>query len=93
MKDGTKVFGNFGSMHSGNELGFSRTCGNSGLKLGLVGNGTTGKTEYNASEGASCVSVSGIGCIDESNELQKGVLREGWEQWVQGRLFNSNLRE
>ena len=23
MKDGTKVFGNFGGMHSGNELGFS----------------------------------------------------------------------
>ena len=69
MKDRMKIFGNLGSMHSSNELGLSGTCGNSGLKFGLVGNGTTGKTEDNASEGASCVSVCGIGCIDKANKL------------------------
>ena len=76
-----KVFGNFGGMHSGNELSFGGTCSDSGLELGLVCNGNTGKTEYNASEGVSCVSVSGVSCINEANKLQKGVLREIWEQW------------
>ena len=69
MKDGTKVFGNLGSMHSSNELSLGGTCSNSGLKFGLVGNGTTSKTEYNTSERALCVSVSGIGCINKANKL------------------------
>ena len=63
-------------MYSGNELGFGGTCSNSGLELGLVCDGTTSKTEYKASDGASCVSVSGISCINKANKLQKGVLRE-----------------
>ena len=57
-------------MHSGDELGFSGTGSDSGLELGLVGDGTTGKTEDNASEGASCVSVSSISHINEANKLQ-----------------------
>ena len=73
MKNCVKVFGNLGSMHSGDELGFNGTDSNCGLELGLVGNGITGKTEYNASEEVPCVSVSvsGVGCINKANKLQK----------------------
>ena len=88
-----KIFGDFGSIHSSDELGFGGTCSDCGLELGLVGDGTTGKTEYNASKGAPCVSVSGVGRNYKANELQKGVLREGWERWIQSWLFNSNCRE
>jgi hypothetical protein len=71
MENCAKVFGDLGSMYSSDELGFSGTGSNCGLKLGLVRNGAASETEHNASEGAPCVSISGIGRIDEANKLQK----------------------
>ena len=76
MKDSAEILGDLGGMYSSDELSLSGACGNGHLELRFVGNGTTSKTEYNTSEGASCVGVSSIGCFDKTNKLQKGVL---WE--------------
>jgi hypothetical protein len=57
-------------MNGSNELGFSRTGGNSGLELRFVGNSTTSKTEDETSDGTMGWDISSMSSINETNELQ-----------------------
>jgi hypothetical protein len=68
-ENGTKILGDLAGMNSSDEFGFSRTGSDSDLEFGLVGNGTTGKAEDEASDGATGWRVGDMSSIDIANKL------------------------
>ena len=83
VKDRAKILGSLGGLDSRNELSFGRAGSNSGLHLGLIGNGTTSKTENQTSDGSTSLDVNGMGSIDETNKVQEIMGRERREGGIQ----------
>ena len=69
-KDGTKLLVDFGGIDSSDKFGFSGAGGkNCRLDLGLVNNGSTGKTEAETGDRGASTGASGVGGINKANEF------------------------
>jgi hypothetical protein len=85
VEDGTKVLGDFGGIDSSDEFGFGGAGGDGRLYLGLVGNGSTGETEAEASDRAAGARASGMGSVDETGEFEgREASREARERGIGG---------
>ena len=87
-KDGTEVFGNFGSFDGGKKFGLGARSSSDRLSMTTICNDTSSNEKAVASSRTTVTEIIGVGHIDESTKLKRRCA--GRERWKLSIIFGES---